>query len=773
VDQLGDVGEGGAVLDAAEGVLVGAAALLDLLEDDAAQVVEAGRGLLPDRLDLLRQPLDRGVGLPCLLAGPADLPLEHQLDPEQRAEQRQGGAELDPDLGRVVAADQRPDKDDDGAEGDDGHRNGPASYLLHGESHPIICAWIFEGIVPARSWAVKASGGAERVRGRSGRLEPSGGERDAREECRQVLAARKLTVVRGAQVVLDRIDLVVDGASRLGVLGRNGAGKSTLLRALAGLEEPSDGVVERSPPELTVGYLPQEPDHRPGETAAAYLRRRTGLAAAEAELQRALDATQRRQGQAELTAYDDALARFLALGGDDHDARVPRVLAEVDLPERVLGLEAALLSGGEQVKLGLAAILLARFEVLLLDEPTNNLDFEGLERLERFLVAEHGAGRAAGRGGGAVVVSHDRAFLSAATTCVAELDLVSHKLSEFGGGYDAYLEERRRRREQAYERYEETQRERERLEASIRRRKQWSVSRRGERTTDNDRSLAGRRKERMTGAASGARALERRIERLGTPEKPWEGWELRMSLKAARRSGDVVATLAGATVRRGDFRLGPVDLEVAWRDRLAVTGPNGAGKTTLLRLVTGELRPSGGLAQLGAGVVVGYLGQDRGTAGAEPPGPPEAPEAPGAGAAGTAAAPPAPPAAQAGPPTLLDRVRAQTGLEPRQARSLLAKFDLTAAHADRPEAELSPGERSRAGLAILMAKGTNLLILDEPTNHLDLDAVEELEEALAGFDGTLIVVTHDRRMLANLRVTRRLEVQAGGVREVPLPATVA
>jgi ATPase subunit of ABC transporter with duplicated ATPase domains len=578
------------------------------------------------------------------------------------------------------------------------------------------------------------------------------GEGQAGEGCRQVLAARKVTIVRGAQVVLDQVDLVVDGASRLGALGRNGAGKSTLLRALAGLEEPSDGVVERSPPELTVGYLPQEPDHRPGETAVAYLRRRTGLAAAEAELQRALDATQRRQGQAELTAYDDALARFLALGGDDHDARVPRVLAEVDLSERVLRLEAARLSGGEQVKLGLAAILLARFDVLLLDEPTNNLDFGGLERLERFLVAEHGAGRAPGRGGGVVVVSHDRAFLSAATTRVAELDLVSHKLSEYGGGYDAYLEERRRRREQADERYEETQRERERLEASIRRRKRWSVSRRGERTTDNDRSLAGRRKERMTGAASGARALERRIERLGTPDKPWEGWELRMSLKAARRSGDVVATLAGATVRRGDFRLGPVDLEVAWRDRLAVTGPNGAGKTTLLRLLTGELRPSSGLARLGAGMITGYLGQDRGTAGAEPP---------------------APPVAEAGPATLLDRVRAQTGLEPRQARSLLAKFDLTAAHAERPEAELSPGERSRAGLAILMAKGTNLLILDEPTNHLDLDAVEELEEALAGFDGTLIVVTHDRRMLANLRVTRRLEVEAGSVREVPLPATVA
>jgi ATPase subunit of ABC transporter with duplicated ATPase domains len=582
-----------------------------------------------------------------------------------------------------------------------------------------------------------------------------------------VLAARRLTVVRGAQLVLDQVDLVVDGSSRIGVLGRNGAGKSTLLRALAGLEELTDGAVDRSPPELTVGYLPQEPDDQPGETAAAFLRRRTGLAAAEAALQTALAATQRQPREAELAAYDQALARFLALGGGDHDARAPRVLAEVGLPERALETPARRLSGGERVKLGLAAVLLARFDVLLLDEPTNNLDFEGLERLERFLVGEHARRRASGPGGGVVLVSHDRAFLSATTTRVAELDLVSHKLSEYGGGYDAYLEERRRRREQAEERYEETQRERERLETSIRRRKQWSVSRRGARTTDNDKALAGRRRERTTAAASGARALERRIERLGTPEKPWEGWELRMSLKVAGRSGDVVATLAGARVRRGGFRLGPVDLEVSWRDRLAVTGPNGSGKTTLLRLLTGELRPGSGVARLGAGVVVGYLGQDRDTAGAEPPGPsdppgPGVPRPPGPGV------PPGP-----GPATLLARVREQTGLEPRQARSLLAKFDLTAGHAERPEADLSPGERSRAGLAILMAKGTNLLILDEPTNHLDLDAVEELEEALTGFDGTLIVVTHDRRMLANLRVTRRLELDAGSVREVPLPATVA
>jgi ATPase subunit of ABC transporter with duplicated ATPase domains len=593
-----------------------------------------------------------------------------------------------------------------------------------------------------------------------------------------VLAARNVSVVLGGQLVLDRVDLVVDEGRRIGVLGRNGAGKSTLLRALAGLEEPTEGAIEVSPPRLTVGYLPQEPDDLPGETVAAFLRRRTGLAAAEAEMESTLAAARERPDRAELAAYDDALARFLALGGDDHEARAPRVLAEVGLPaDRVLGLPAATLSGGERVKLGLAAILLARFDVLLLDEPTNNLDFAGLDRLERFLVGERPTGQPGGGvSGGVVLVSHDRAFLSATTTQVAELDLVSHHLSEYGGGYDAYVEERRRRREQAYAHYEVAEQERSRLEASIRRRKDWSVSRRGMRVTDNDKALAARRKERATSAASGSRALERRIERLGVPEKPWEGWELRMSLKAARRSGDVVATLAGARVRLGDFQFGPVDLEIFWRDRLAVTGPNGAGKTTLLRLLTGELPPDAGQARLGAGVVVGYLGQAR-----EPlapgnttmPGPGRPSAAAPAGAAGSASA--AGPAGAAGPPggrrgaSLLDRVRREAGLTPEQGRSLLAKFDLGAEHAERAEAELSPGERSRASLAILMARGTNLLILDEPTNHLDLDAVEELETALAGFDGTLLVVSHDRRMLSSLRVTRRLEVADGQARELPVP----
>jgi ATPase subunit of ABC transporter with duplicated ATPase domains len=544
-----------------------------------------------------------------------------------------------------------------------------------------------------------------------------------------MLAARNVTVMRGPRLVLDRVDLSVDAGSRIGVLGRNGAGKSTLLRVLAGLEAPTSGTVERAPATLTVGYLTQEVDPGEGETTAAYLRRKTGLARAEIALETALAALEHASGPAELAAYDAALGELLALGGDDHDVRVPKVLADLGLPAGVVDRPVAQLSGGQQVKVNLAAVLLSRFDVLPLDEPTNNLDFDGLERLSRFLD---------GAETGVVLVSHDRALLADHTTRIAEIDFQSHRLDEFGGGFTAYMEERRLRREQAYARFETAQEERGRLEASARQRKEWSVSRRGQKKSDNDKALAARQKERSESAAAGAKALEGRVARLSGVEKPWEGWDLRMSLRTTSRSGEVVATLGGAVVERGAFRLGPVDLELRWQDRVALTGPNGAGKSTLVEMLTGRLPAAGGLARLGSGVVVGVLRQDRAFVGDEP--------IEGA--------------------TLLEAVMAAAGLKAQEARSLLAKFDLTAEHAARAEAALSPGERSRAALAVLMARGTNLLVLDEPTNHLDLEAIEALERALDDFDGTLLVVSHDRRLLDGLHLTRRFDVSAGTVREV-------
>lgn len=225
------------------------------------------------------------------------------------------------------------------------------------------------------------------------------------------------------------------------------------------------------------------------------------------------------------------------------------------------------------------------------------------------------------------------------------------------------------------------------------------------------------------------------IERLEVVEEPRKEWELRMEIAAAPRSGAVVAGLRDAVVRRGGFTLGPVTLQIDWADRVAVTGANGAGKSTLLGALLGRVPLDTGHAALGSGVLLGEVDQAR--------------------------------ALFHGPETLLDAFRPSVpDLEPADIRTLLAKFGLKAEHVLRPAATLSPGERTRAALALLQGRGVNLLVLDEPTNHLDLPAIEQLESALDAYEGTLLLVTHDRRMLDAVHVTRRLHVTGGTVTEL-------
>ena len=520
------------------------------------------------------------------------------------------------------------------------------------------------------------------------------------------LAAKHVTKYRGGSVVLDDVSLSVTPTSRIGLVGPNGIGKTTLLRILAGLEPPDAGRVERRPPALSVGYLPQEPDAVRGETVLGYLARRTGVAAAEAEMDSLAGRLECEPAVAD--AYSEALERFLRLGGSDFDARARAACAELGLGRALVEAPVEALSGGEAARATLAAILLARFDVLLLDEPTNNLDFAGLERLERFLAAAEPA---------AVIVSHDRVFLDRAVTRIVELEEGTHRALEYAGGWSDYEQARRRlsqREATAYARYAA---ERERLEDAARTRRAWA------------QAGAKQANRRLTASLSSkTRAMERRLERLEAVDKPWQPWELRLAIAPERRSGEVVARLERAVVERGRFRLGPLDLELSWRDRLAVVGPNGSGKTTLLRALLGTLPLASGRRVLGPGVVVGELDQAR--------------------------------AAFHEPSSVLELFARASGLVEEETRNLLAKFGLGADAVLRPSASLSPGERTRAAIALLVARGVNCLVLDEPTNHLDVSAIEELETALAGYQGTVVLVTHDRRFLERFQPTRTLELGA-------------
>ncbi|GLW23835.1 ABC transporter ATP-binding protein [Microbispora triticiradicis] len=537
------------------------------------------------------------------------------------------------------------------------------------------------------------------------------------------LVAKELAAGHGDRVLFTDLDLVVAPGDVVGLVGVNGAGKSTLLRLLAGLDTPEHGSVRLSPPAANVGHLPQEPERRPGETVAAFLARRTGVAAA----QRALDAaTEALVGGDPGDAYSEALDRWLALGGADLEERTAEVAADLGL---TVGTEQemASLSGGQAARVGLAALLLSRYDVFLLDEPTNDLDLDGLDRLERFVT---------GLRAGTVVVSHDREFLARTVNRVVELDLAQRQVRAYGGGYDAYLEEREVARRHAREQYEEYADTRSSLEARARAQRAWmekGVKNARRKATDGDKLGRKFRTEATEKQAAKARQSERMIERLEVVEEPRKEWELRMEIAAAPRSGAVVATLRGAVARRGAFTLGPVDLQIDWADRVAITGANGSGKTTLLGVLLGRVAPDEGTATLGPGVVVGEVDQAR--------------------------------ALFEGDEPLLDAFGALVDLPPADVRTVLAKFGLRADHVLRPAATLSPGERTRAALALLQARGVNLLVLDEPTNHLDLPAIEQLESALASYTGTLLLVTHDRRMLKAVHTTRRVVVESGRVRE--------
>ncbi|MFE5934077.1 ABC-F family ATP-binding cassette domain-containing protein [Streptomyces sp. NPDC056470] len=541
------------------------------------------------------------------------------------------------------------------------------------------------------------------------------------------LVAKDLSAGHGERSLFAGLDLVVAPGDVIGLVGVNGAGKSTLLRLLAGLDTPEDGELKLSPPTATVGHLPQEPERREGETIRDFLARRTGVAAAQTAMDEAT------QGLVDGTpgaddAYALSLERWLGLGGADLDERAEEVADSLGL---TVGLDQPMtsLSGGQAARAGLASLLLSRYDVFLLDEPTNDLDLDGLERLETFVQ---------GLRAGTVVISHDREFLTRTVTKVLELDLAQQQITLYGGGYEAYLEERDTARRHAREEYEEYSDKKSALEGRALMQRNWmdkGVRNARRKATDNDkigRKLRGESSEKQ---AAKARQTQRMIERLDVVEEPRKEWELRMEIASAPRSGSVVATLREAEVRRGDFRFGPATLQIDWADRVAITGANGAGKSTLLAALLGRLALDAGDAVLGSGVVVGEVDQAR--------------------------------KLFHGSESLLDAFCAAVPeTEPAEVRTLLAKFGLKADHVLRPATTLSPGERTRAALALLQGRGVNLLVLDEPTNHLDLPAIEQLESALDSYTGTLLLVTHDRRMLDAVRTTRRIEVAAGKVTEL-------
>jgi ATP-binding cassette subfamily F protein 3 len=506
--------------------------------------------------------------------------------------------------------------------------------------------------------------------------------------------------------ILDGVDLVLKSGERVALVGANGSGKSTLLRILAGQEQPDAGRVSGAG-SAVLAYLPQDAAVQPGHTLDdEALGAVSDLHAIEHEL-RALEVRIDQPGldDAELEQlvhhHAELSEAFERCGGYAIDAEIGRVLAGLGFVESDRARLAGEFSGGWQMRIALARVLLARPDVLLMDEPTNHLDLAATEWLEGYIKGTRTT---------LLIVSHDRYFLDAIAQRVIELR--GGRTESYQGNYSASRIERERRDEAQRELAERQQEEIERVEAYIRRYK------------EGNRATMARSREKLLARLEADRTSVPRQQR-----------QLRFSFPACPSSGREVVTLTRVARAFGErLVFDDVSFMLERGDRVALIGPNGAGKSTLLRLLAGRDRPTRGNASLGIGVRRAYFAQDQ----SEQLDPNN---------------------------TVFDEVyaAAPASWDIQAVRDLLGRFLFSGDAQFAPVSSLSGGERSRLALAKLLLRPSNLLVLDEPSNHLDVATRERLEETLASYSGTLVFATHDRYLVDRL-ATRVFEVADGHVR---------
>ncbi|MGI8712791.1 MAG: ATP-binding cassette domain-containing protein [Solirubrobacteraceae bacterium] len=487
-----------------------------------------------------------------------------------------------------------------------------------------------------------------------------------------LLDAGSVSLNYGLRTVLDGVDVRVHAGSRLGLVGANGSGKSTLLRILAGLQTPDSGTVTRPG---SIGYLPQLVGALAHTaTVRAELLERLGLSAAE----RVLGTLGGRLESGDLSAIEphgQALERWLALGGADAGVRLDIAAASLGLGPELLDRAPARLSGGQGARAGLAALAAARFDVVLLDEPTNHLDDAGLGRL---------AGLIDKSASGVIVVSHDRALLESVTSEVLVLDARTGRGEHYSLGFAAMKRAAAAERYRQQAEHDDAVSRHDRLQAAAaetRQRAAATMRRARHNAPDSDkhrREWVTMRAEERQGRA---RKISARATRVELPDAPYRERRLGLQLTTAEARVGWAVRLDGAVLSRGDWRLGPLDLELAHGSRLELRGPNGSGKSTLLAALGGRLQLAAGQRRCAPSVVVAELGQDRDALAADMP--------------------------------LADAVRELTGADPTDARTALGAFGLGAEHAARSAATLSPGERTRAELAVVGRRRATCLLFDE------------------------------------------------------------
>lgn len=537
------------------------------------------------------------------------------------------------------------------------------------------------------------------------------------------------TLILGSHAIFRDLSWEVQHDQKIGLIGPNGAGKSSLFKLIIGEHSPEKGGAVIKAKGVTVGYLPQHPEFEPEKTAIALaLDGNPRIAEIEQELQR----VEEKLGTPEVYNNAKALERALdaqhrlleeyeSLGGLNYASRVRELLRGLGLPEADFEKPIRALSGGQKKLIGLARLILARPSVLLLDEPDNHLDLPGKAYLEKLINDYPGA---------VVIISHDRYILDAVATHIAEIE--DGKITTFIGNYTEFIVDKEERLARQEELYQVQQREITRLEMAVKRYRQWVIL--------NDKF------------ASRIRNMEARIERMDKIERPvLERRKMDLTLNGWRGSNQVlelvdVCKSFPRTPKSPDFGERPRSLETSGSkpilndvnflirhgERVGLIGANGAGKSVLLRLILGKEQPTNGEIKIGPSVKVGYYAQEHDTLDFNQ--------------------------------TLIDAVRLAGNMSESNAVSFLIRYLFSYQQATQRIGSLSGGERSRLQLALLVLSGANFLLLDEPTNNLDIASAEVLENALNDFNGTVLVISHDRYFL-DRTVNRIFALESGSITE--------
>ncbi|MFN8381250.1 MAG: ABC-F family ATP-binding cassette domain-containing protein [Anaerolineales bacterium] len=517
-----------------------------------------------------------------------------------------------------------------------------------------------------------------------------------------------ITLVLGARRIFENLSWEIQRGQKIGLIGANGAGKSSLFKLIEGEHSPEMGGTITRARLITTGYLSQQPELDSSLTAfEAALAGNPRVAEVHAELERVENSLSdpevygnEKKLERALEQQHKLIDEYYSLGGDSYPARVRELLLGLGLAESELNKSMSVLSGGQKKLIGLARLLLVRPDVLLLDEPDNHLDLPGKMYLEK-LIREYD--------GTVVIISHDRYLLDAAITHIAELE--DGKMTVFEGDYTSFMADKEMRLARQEEVFRAQQQTIKRLEAAIKRLAIWG------KVYDNE-DLSRKSK-----------SMQKRLDKMDKVEKPvTDRKRMELRLNGWRGSNKVLEFIDVAK-SFGTKKVFSNVNETIWHgERVGLIGPNGAGKSVMLRMILGREAPDVGEIKIGPSVSVGYYAQEHETLDFNQ--------------------------------TVVDSVRYAGEMSESRATAFLLRYLFTYKQVSQKIGELSGGERSRLQLALVVLSGANFLLLDEPTNNLDIASAEVLEQALEDFEGTVLVISHDRYFLD--RTVERLIVIENG-----------